>query len=262
MRVGLLQTKPKFGQKDENLKSVVEKLRQTDAELIVLPELFDTGYGFDSRKRVFELASPIPEGETIKKLRELSRDKDMAIIAGIAERDGDILYNSAVAITPDGKVEVYRKFHLFYKEKEFFSPGNLPLKIIDFRGAKIGMMICFDWIFPEVARSLSLMGADIICHPANLVLPYCQNAMITRCLENRVFSITCNRIGEEEVGGELYRFTGMSRIISPEGEILAESSKIKEEIIIVDIDFMAAENKRITSMNDLFEDRRPDYYRL
>ena len=88
-------------------------------------------------------------------------------------------------------------------------------------------MICFDWFFPETARSLALLGADIIAHPANLVLPYCQKAMITRCLENRVFAVTANRIGQEKRGEDDFQFTGASQIISYDGKVLSSAPNDK-----------------------------------
>ncbi|HAP67080.1 MAG TPA: acyltransferase, partial [Nitrospinae bacterium] len=126
----------------------------------------------------------------------------------------------------------------------------------------IGMMICFDWLFPEVARILSLKGADIICHPSNLVLPHCPQAMITRCIENRVFVITANRVGvEERIKGRRLKFIGQSEIVSPDGKILYRASANKEEIGIVDIDPKMARNKNITPLNNIFKDRRKDLYK-
>jgi len=93
-------------------------------------------------------------------------------------------------------------------------------------------MICFDWIFPEAMRTLALMGAQIVLHPANLVLPYCQDAMVTRCIENRVFEITANRIGVERG----LKFTGASQITAPGGIVLHRATKTKEEALAVDID--------------------------
>ncbi|GAH14135.1 unnamed protein product, partial [marine sediment metagenome] len=130
----------------------------------------------------------------------------------------------------------YRKLHLYYKEKLWFSLGNKPLKIYEVKNAKIGIMICFDWFFPETMRSLNLLGADIIAHPANLVLPYCQRAMITRCLINRVFAITSNRIGNEARGEDNFTFTGRSQITSYNGDILSSAPKDKPHIDFVKID--------------------------
>lgn len=237
-------------------------LSKVDADLVVLPELFDTGYAFVSRREALNLASPVDKCQSVFELKKMARSKKMAIVAGIAEKDGGRLYNSAITILPDGRKRVYRKIHLFYREKYIFDPGNFPLETVKFRGGKIGVMICFDWIFPELTRSLALMGAQIICHPSNLVLPYCQHAMVTRCIENRIYCITCNRVGKEERHGSSYHFTGISRIISPSGTVLAEGGKVKEQIKAVDIDLKAANNKKVTSLNDLFEDRRREFYHI
>jgi predicted amidohydrolase len=123
------------------------------------------------------------------------------------------------------------------------------------------MMICFDWLFPEVARILALQGADIICHPANLVLPYCPQATITRALENRVFIILANRIGYEERGGKKrLTFIGSSRIVDPYGDILIGSPSDTEEIQIVEIDPKKARDKTVAGINDIFLDRRKEFF--
>jgi len=122
-------------------------------------------------------------------------------------------------------------------------------------------MICFDWFFPEAMRCLALNCAEIVAHPSNLVLPYCPDAMPLRCLENRVFSITANRIGtEDRKDSQPLKFIGQSLIVSPEGEVLAKASDSKEEIIIADIDPSAARDKSLNTYNDIFKDRRPDKY--
>ena len=112
----------------------------------------------------------------------------------------------------------------FYNEKLWFAPGNRPLEVYTIGTVTIGIMICFDWFFPEVARALAVKGADILCHPANLVLPYCPQAMITRCIENRVFAITANRIGTERRTEESLSFIGTSQILGTKGEILYRAS--------------------------------------
>ena len=123
-------------------------------------------------------------------------------------------------------------------------------------------MICFDWIFPESIRSLALLGADVIAHPANLVLPYCQSAMITRCLVNRVFAITANRIGTEKRGEDNFTFTGGSQITSARGEALSSAPKKEIYSDFVDIDIEQSRNKVLNDYNDIFKDRRPDLYKL
>ncbi|MDY0152498.1 MAG: nitrilase-related carbon-nitrogen hydrolase, partial [Candidatus Cloacimonas sp.] len=172
-------------------------------------------------------------------------------------------YNSCALINPDGSYFVYRKIHLFNREKLFFQPGDAPFEVCNAKnGIKIGMMICFDWQFPEATRSLALQGAQIICHPSNLVLPWCQQAMKVRSLENRVFSITANRIGTEVNGDLAETFTGCSQILSIKGDVLASLEIADEGIATVEIDPQHALNKSISERNDAFNDRRPDLYTL
>ena len=121
-------------------------------------------------------------------------------------------------------------------------------------------MICFDWRFPEAARKLALLGAQIICHPSNLVLPHCPDAMVTRALENCLFTITANRVGSENRIEKRLQFIGHSRIIAPTGKILAELDDNNEGFIMVEIDPKLADDKAVTSGNDLFKDRRPEFY--
>jgi predicted amidohydrolase len=131
--------------------------------------------------------------------------------------------------------------------------------VVDHGGVRLGLMICFDWIFPETARSLALAGAQIICHPANLLLPHCPQAMITRCLENRVFAVTANRVGTEARAGQEIKFIGRSQVVSPRGEVLVRASE-EEMLQIIEIDPTAADDKLITPANHVLLDRRPEFY--
>ena len=249
-----------FGRVERNLDRAVRLLTSTEAELFVLPELFNTGYFFESKEQVFHKAEAIPGGHTCQRLLEVSKERKCIIVGGLAERDGEAVYNSAVLVEPNGRIAVYRKIHLFSEEKLWFDPGDKPFQVVDVAGVKIGMMICFDWIFPESMRSLALLGADIVCHPANLVLPYCQNAMVTRCLENRIFAVTANRIGFGERNNTRLSFTGKSQITGPRGDILLRASEDEEEVGVIDIDPGLARDKNITDYNHLLNDRRPQYY--
>jgi predicted amidohydrolase len=122
-------------------------------------------------------------------------------------------------------------------------------------------MICFDWWFPESARVLALEGADIICHPANLVLSQCQQAMTTRSLENGVFSATANRVGSEARGGKPpLIFTGKSQILDCWGQVLTRLTEVETGVSVVDIDVIQARDKKLTARNDRFADRRPEFY--
>ena len=131
----------------------------------------------------------------------------------------------------------------------------------DIGEAKLGILICFDWYYPESARSLTLKGADILCHPSNLVLPHCPDAMVTRCLENRVFGITANRIGKEERGDKPpLQYIGNSEIVSPSGQILYRAAPDKPELIVKEIDVKEARRKSLNPYNDLLRDRQPQFY--
>ncbi len=259
IKVGYIQTSPIFGDKEKNFEQIENLLLDVKADLIVLPELFATGYTFVSKDEAMSLAEA-PKGKTSNFLLSLSKLTEAVIIGGYVEKAGDDIFNSAMIVSNNGVIDSYRKIHLYYKEKLWFSPGDKPLKVYDINDIKIGIMICFDWIFPEVVRSLALLGADIIAHPANLVLPYCQKAMFTRCLENRVYGITANRIGQEKRGEDNFEFTGASQITSYDGKILssAPSNRIFKDFL--EIDIQNSRNKKLNEFNDLFEDRRENFY--
>ncbi len=259
MKVGYIQTSPIFGDKEKNFDQVNAMVSEVKADLLVLPELFATGYTFISKKEAKSLAEGL-EGQTAQFLIKLSKTTSSIIVGGFIEKSREKIFNSAMIVSDSEVLGVYRKLHLYYKEKLWFSPGNKPLITYNIKGVNIGIMICFDWIFPETVRSLALLGADIIAHPANLVLPYCQNAMVTRCLENRVIAITSNRIGVENRGTNHFKFTGGSQITSYNGEILSSAPEAEEFVDIVDIDIKKTRDKNLNEYNNLFEDRRKEFY--
>jgi len=260
VKVGFMQFSPLFGRKEENVERVINSLRGAKADLLVLPELFSTGYLFLNEEELRRSAETIPDGSTVSKFLELAKRDNINLVFGIAERTDDKLFNTSVLVTTKGECFVYRKLHLFDREKYLFSPGDKELEVFDIGEAGIGMMICFDWIFPEVARSLALKGADIICHPSNLILPHCQDAMVTRCIENRVFAITSNRIGTEKRQKEELTFTGRSQIVDPKGRVLVQANAEEEKLCIIEIDPFLAKDKKVTPNNHIFEDRRTDFY--
>ncbi|UCE79166.1 MAG: acyltransferase [Nitrospiraceae bacterium] len=261
MRAGFLQFSPLFGEVKQNVDKAVSIISSQHADLIVLPELFSTGYQFISKKEAADLTEPVPSGYTTQRLITVSKDKNCYIVAGIAERNGDALFNSAVLTGPEGFIGVYRKIHLFYEETQWFLPGDAGLRVWETPIGNIGIMICFDWFFPEAARTLALKGADIIAHPANLVLPYCPDAMVTRCIENRVFAVTANRTGSEmRRDKEELKFIGMSEIVTPKGRILTRAGSEEEKCTVVEITVEEARNKNINQYNNIFDDRQKDFY--
>jgi predicted amidohydrolase len=252
MRVGFFQFAPRFGQVSHNLDKIVESLDRTDADLIVLPELCASGYQFLSQEEVIGLSESVPSGPTTQRLIDLAKRRRMTIVAGLPERAGSACYNSAVVVGPSGFIGCYRKTHLFFEETLFFTPGDTGFQVWDIGPAKIGVMICFDWYYPEAARTLALKGAEIICHPSNLVLPNCPDSI----------AITCNRTGSEARSGKnQLTFIGNSEIVVPNGAILHRAPRDQEELCIVEIDPADARNKALTRYNDLLRDRRESLYR-
>lgn len=262
IRVAAVQTEPAWGEVARNLEAVEQAMRSTRAHLYVLPELFSTGYLFRDREELASLAEPYPDGPMCRRLCELSRASGAVIAGGFAERTCDgRLYNSAALFDGGRPLGCYRKIHLFDGERLLFDAGDAPPRVVESSCGRLGPMICFDWIYPEVARCLALAGAQILVHMANLVLPYCQDAMPVRCLENRLFAVTANRIGREARAGGRLDFTGRSQITGPRGERLAQASVDRVEVIVAEIDPAEADDKSVTARNDLLRDRRPGLYK-
>ncbi len=261
MHIGYVQMEPIFGEVERNLHYAEVLMGKGKADLWVLPELFATGYQFTAQEEVAALAEPIPKGSTTQALISFARKQLCHIVAGLAESHESNVYNSAVLVGPSGFLARYRKVHLFSEEKRWFSPGDTPFPVVDVGEAKVGIMICFDHFFPEAARTLTLRGAEIIVHPANLVMPvYAQLTMRARAIENGVFTVTANRVGSEARTDKTLHFTGESQIVSPSGDVLVRSSKDKEEATVVEIDPAAARDKSLNPYNDRLADRRVDFY--
>ncbi|MEM2883986.1 MAG: nitrilase-related carbon-nitrogen hydrolase [Nitrososphaerales archaeon] len=261
IKLAYAQTNPTFGEVESNVDDALTVIRSTDADIIVFPELFNTGYAFIDREEVKRFAEEVPHGETCRALIEESGRQKKTIVAGLAEKAGDAVYNSAVIVSKGRLVGSYRKIHLFDREKILFNRGDLMPKVYDVEGVKLGVLICFDWLFPEIWRVLALKGADIIAHPSNLVLPYyCQRAMLARSFENHIYTVTANRVGEEKRGNYHLKYIGRSQIVSPKMEVLASASDDQVECKAAQINLELARNKKLTALNDIFKDRRPKFY--
>jgi predicted amidohydrolase len=230
MKVGFIQLSPVLGDLDATMSKVKKHMdRFTAADLVVLPELCNSGYNFESSQQARDTAEPVESSVFLEYLHSVCVRHDRYIVTGFNERDGDRLYNSAILIGPGGICGKYRKLHLFLNEKDIFTPGDVGLPVFDVSGCKLGLLICFDWVFPEAWRVLALKGADVICHPSNLVIP---------------------RLAQ----------TGLSTIAGPRGEILCQAGPSEEESGLVEIDLAAARDKMVTPRNHLLQDRRPDEY--
>lgn len=258
IRAAVVQTDPSFGEIARNLDDALA-LVPAPCDLAVLPELCITGYQFVDRAEAMALAEPVPDGPTYARLRDFAADTGTTMVAGLCERAGDHVFNSAVLMRPDGTHEVYRKVHLFWDEKLIFDPGDLGFPVFAACGTTVGLMICFDWFFPEAARTLALRGAQLICHPSNLVLPHCPQSMLVRALENRVFTLTANRVGCEHRTATPLTFIGSSRIVAPDAEVVASCNATEAGAAAADLD-PARCDKAITPRNHVFLDRRTGAY--
>ncbi len=270
MKIGFAQFAPVLGEPETNRRTLDRLAAQAHgADLLVFPELASSGYRFRDRAEAWALSESAAGGPFVRHLTAISAKHRMFVVAGFCERDGERLYNSAALAGPAGVIGIYRKTHLFMDEKDIFLPGDLGLPVFDAdlgaldpsrsgSACRIGLLICFDWQFPEVWRVLALKGADVVCHPSNLVLPgKAQRAVPTHAMLNRVFAVLANRTGTERD----LAFTGRSILAGPSGETLAEGSPEGEEVHVVEVDPAEARDKKVTARNDLIADRRPELYK-
>ena len=236
------------------LEQTSETAAKQQANLLIFPELFLTGYNIGDAAKA--LAEPA-RGRSLQFAASIAREYRLALLFGYVERDGGTLYNAAALIDADGNLAAsYRKAHLFGAEEQrlFTSGQQRVLHMI--AGVRVGVLICYDVEFPEAVRALALEGAELIAVPTALMFPYTQIPKVlipTRALENQVFVAYANRIGAE---GDL-KYCGLSTIAAPDGTILAQAEEA-EALLVIEIDRAAiAETRSIFSYLD---DRRPDLY--
>lgn len=258
IKIAQVQFDPRVGEPGRNHKKIEILLSKTvNARLVILPELANSGYNFLNRQHALSLASEAEESSYVQMLKETAARQDQFIVSGFHEKDGDKLYNTSVLVSSKGLIGKYRKIHLFMNEKQIFEKGNLGLPVFDIGGIKMGMLICFDYLFPEIWRIMALKGVEVIAHPSNLVTYKAYKVVPAQAVINRYFIFTTNRIGTERG----LSFSGRSFAVDPEGEVIAEASKDSEEIVFTEIDPSDAHNKMITEKNHVLNDRFPEDYR-
>jgi len=237
------------------MMALLESATQEAVDVLVLPELMNSGAFFNSQEEAIELSEEIPRGPFSQALAKWSR-KDRMVVGGISESTPKGLYNSAAIFGKGKHLATYRKIHLFDTEKLWFHAGDEEPPVVEHNGNRFGVIICYDWAFPEVSRILALKGAQVILHPSNLLFPYCPKAMITRSIENWVFTATASRIGVER--GK--KFVGNSQVTDPRGHVLLQMDAKELGISWVDFDPDVADEKKLTERNDVLKDRRPELY--
>jgi predicted amidohydrolase len=270
LNISCIQFEPVIGEVAANLDRAFALVRRAAAggsRLVVLPELANSGYVFDTMEEARRLAEPVPDGPSAQAFIDLSRELGIHLVTGIAEREGEHLYNSALIAGPQGYIGTYRKAHLWERENLFFQKGNLGFPVFETALGRIGVAICYDGWFPETFRQMALKGAALVCIPTNWVpmpdQPGNHGAMANilhqaAAHSNGIFIACADRIGIER--GQ--PFEGQSLIVGPRGWALAgPASRDREEILSATIDLGEAERcKDLNAFNSVLRDRRTDIY--
>lgn len=262
MKIAAVQFCPEFGNVEKNKLKIENYCNSIDADIIVFPELAFTGYDFQDKNEVRKFAVDF-NSDFIQNFQKLSTQVDKIFVIGFAESDDEKLYNSAAILCPNANYsDVYRKVHLFYKERFCFDQTDKGYFVIDYKekNLKLGTLICYDWRFPEATRTVALKGADVVVCPANLVTKVWHISTPSRALENKVYFAVANRIGSENRNGVDLEFNGASAIYSYNGTALQVASKDGEEVIIAQINPEETRKKSFNEINDIFADRRPELY--
>jgi predicted amidohydrolase len=268
--VACCQLAPKIGDLAYNRTLTERAIRQAafqGAQVVVLPELVQSGYLFADRFEALSLAETT-DGPTLQLWQALARELNLVIVGGFCERlPGDELANSAAMIDANGLRAVYRKAHLWDAEKDIFTAGDAPPPVVETLHGRLGMLICYDLEFPEWVRLPALAGADLLCAPVNWpdgprpqterpaeVLRVQANASV-----NRMFIAACDRYGHERGVG----WVQGSVIVDADGYPLAgPAEQGGEQMLLATLNLAEARNKRISARNDLHKDRRPSLYGL
>jgi predicted amidohydrolase len=267
VRIAAVQMEPTLGDVAGNFQKVRDRLEEataSGARLVVFPECALTGYCFWSREEAVEFAEPSP-GKSLTALSIECAMRKVYAIVGFLERDGNRVYNACALVGSGGVIGTYRKVHLpFVGVDRFLDPGDRPFAVNDAGGVRVGMHICYDGAFPEPGRVMALLGADLLVLPTNWpegMEAGAEHLIPARALENTVYALAANRVGEERG----YRFIGRSSIADPTGKVLAFASPDREEILYAEIDPTVARRKQLVRRPGEHEvnriaDRRPRFY--
>jgi len=262
--IALAQVSSRVGDKEHNIKTIKKKIQQAKrkgANLIIFPELVLTGYV--CRDLVYELAEPIPKGPSIRKITDITRRENVHVILGMieqSEKAGAVLHNSAVLVGPKGFIGKYQKMHLpthsVFEEKRYFRPGY-QTPVYETSIGKLGMTICYDIYFPEIARVMKLKGAQLIaCISASPSMRrgFFEVLTAARAIENTVFLAFTNLVGIENG----LQFWGGSRLIAPSGSIITQAKYDEEDLVLAKIDY--SNMKRVEAFVPTIRDLRPELF--
>jgi predicted amidohydrolase len=269
MKIAVCQLSPKVGRKEANLSEAREAITScasAGAKIIVLPELANTGYSFRDIRELEENAESL-NGPSITEWAGLARALDVVLVAGFAERGHDesgSVFNSAAIFDPSGLRAVYRKVHLWNVEKTMFASGRAPPAVVDTAHGRLGVMICYDIEFPEWVRTAGLAGVQLLCCPANW--PLCPRPAAERPADivrvqasaatNRIFVALADRCGADR-GQD---WIGGSVVVDADGYPCTSIALGVPGIHVAEVDLALAVDKKVSEMNDVIADRRPELY--
>ena len=270
VKIACIQMQPAIGNVEANVAhsiALIDRAAGLGARLVVLPELCNSGYMFQSREEAFATSEPVPAGPTVRAWSETAARHKLHLVAGICERDGAKLFNSAVLIGPAGYIGTFRKVHLWNEENLYFEPGDLGFPVFHTAIGRIGMAICYDGWFPETYRLCALQGADIVCVPTNWVpIPgqaegreAMANILAMAAAHSNSIYIACaDRVGTER--GQ--PFEGQSLIVGYTGwPVAGPASRDREEILVAEVALGEARRARNwNAFNQVLRDRRSDLY--
>lgn len=267
MRIAGVQMDFQLADVEGNLNRMIEKVRETRAEgatLTIFPECALTGYCFRSLDEARPYAEPIP-GPSVERMTKVCQELGGFVVYGLLESDGNRVFNALAMVGSQGLIASYRKTHLPYLGVDMFTDyGDQPFVVHEIDGVRIGLCICYDGGFPEPARCLALLGADLILLPTNWppgAETAAEYAINTRAMENTVYYAAVNRIGTERD----VPFIGRSRICDPLGKTISVADHANEAILYADIDVVRSRNKHLirkAGVNEVnrIADRRPELY--
>jgi predicted amidohydrolase len=266
MRISCLQYAPDYRDIAANLARADRMLAESESDIAVLPELAWTGYFFRTEEELAGLGQAV-DGLLATSIADLARTHSTAIVTGFLEEADGVYYNSALAFDHRGILAGhYRKVHRFYLETQIFEQGDLGFPVFDLKTpsciARTGMLVCYDWRFPEAARALAVQGAEFIAMPSNIVTTtgMLELTLRTRAFENKVVLAFADRVGTDKNGADTLTFQGRSSIINFNGDILAAGSQTGQEVVSSVVDLTRTRDKRINEFNDILEDRSPFHY--
>lgn len=265
IELALVQFNAILGDKSANLDRAEALLRQAGgrAAIACLPELFHTGYNLDTLgDTLFDLAEPIPGGESTRRLAEMAQRYNLAIVAGLVEQVPHVtglLYDSVVLIDRHGELAGhYRKSHLYPAEHRFFRAGD-ALPVFEVDGVRIGIAICFELAFPPIFSTLALQGAELILNPSAVPVGYGYLQELrsrARAQDNQLFVAAVNHVGPE--GGVEY--CGSSLVADPRGDVIASASDDAEALVIAELDLALIRDQRL--QEPVLRGFRPALYRF